>query len=179
MYVAPNNETMQFTATHIAYFHVCHRKLWLFANGITMEQTSDTVAEGKLIGETTYSDRAQRFTEIEIDGVKIDFYDARNKVIHEVKKSSAVELAHIAQLQYYLYKLRQKGIDDATGIIEYPRLKQREAVAALTESDIKTIALWESDVQSIVAAAECPPVIRAKICRKCSYHDFCYASESQ
>lgn len=93
------------TATHIAYLHTCHRKLWLFANGINMEHTSEIVAEGKLIGETTYTDRAQKFTEIEIDGVKIDFYDARNKMVHEVKKSASVEQAHIAQVQYYLYKL--------------------------------------------------------------------------
>lgn len=25
---------MHLTATHINYFHICHRKLWLFANGI-------------------------------------------------------------------------------------------------------------------------------------------------
>ncbi|MDZ4711764.1 MAG: Dna2/Cas4 domain-containing protein, partial [bacterium] len=27
---------MQITGTHIAYLHICHRKLWLFANGISM-----------------------------------------------------------------------------------------------------------------------------------------------
>ena len=40
------------TATHINYYHVCHRKLWLFSNGIQMEHTSETVQEGKLIGAT-------------------------------------------------------------------------------------------------------------------------------
>lgn len=169
---------MTLTGTHIAYLHVCHRKLWLFSNGINMENTSDLVSEGRLIGETTYLDRAKKFTQVEIDGIKIDFYDARNKVVHEVKKSSSIEQAHVAQVQYYLYKLRQSGIDDATGIIEYPRLKQRKPVAALTPSDVEAIRQWEKDVHGIVAAAECPPVIRAKICRRCSYHDFCYATES-
>jgi CRISPR/Cas system-associated exonuclease Cas4 (RecB family) len=37
---------MQIIATHINYYHVCRRKLWLFANGINMEQTSDIVADG-------------------------------------------------------------------------------------------------------------------------------------
>ncbi|MHB1179040.1 MAG: Dna2/Cas4 domain-containing protein [Daejeonella sp.] len=76
---------MLLTATDINYYHVCHRKLWLFANGIRMEHTSDVVAEGKLIGETTYPERAEKYTEIEVDGIKIDFYDAKNKVVHEVK----------------------------------------------------------------------------------------------
>ena len=30
---------MNLTATHINYFHICHRKLWLFANGINMWHT--------------------------------------------------------------------------------------------------------------------------------------------
>jgi CRISPR-associated exonuclease Cas4 len=168
---------MLITGTHVAYFHTCHRKLWLFANGINMEHTSEIVAEGKLIGETTYADRAQKFTEIEIDGVKIDFYDAKNKIVHEVKKSASVERAHIAQLQYYLYKLQQKGIAGATGVIEYPKLRQREKVPSLSEDDTKMITRWEADAKDIIASPLCPAVIRAKICKKCSYCDFCYASE--
>lgn len=168
---------MTVTGTHIAYLHLCHRKLWLFANGINMEHTSDLVAEGKLIGETSYDDRAQKFTEIEIDGVKIDFYDARNRVVHEVKKSSSVEKAHIAQVQFYLYKLSQKGVEGATGVIEYPKLKQREAVPALREEDLTRIAEWEKEVNSVVTAESCPAVIGAKICRRCSYYDFCYSGE--
>ncbi|HEX7016747.1 MAG TPA: CRISPR-associated protein Cas4 [Cyclobacteriaceae bacterium] len=169
---------MTITATHIAYLHVCHRKLWLFSNGINMESTSDLVSEGKLIGETTYTDRSRKFTQVELDGIKIDFYDARNKVVHEVKKSSSIERAHIAQVQYYLYKLQQRGIDNATGIIEYPRLKQREPVAALSLSDAEAISQWEEEAKAIASFPKCPPVIRAKICKTCSYHDFCYATES-
>lgn len=170
---------MQITGTHISYLHLCHRKLWLFANGINMEHTSDTVYEGKLIGETSYAERASKFTEVEIDGAKIDFYDAKNKVIHEVKKSSSVESAHIAQVQYYLYKLSQKGIEGATGIIEYPRLRQRETVPALTASDINTITRWEHEAGAVIKSASCPEVIRSKICKRCSYYDFCYSTESE
>ena len=31
------------TGTHFNYYHICRRKLWLFANGINMEHVSDTV----------------------------------------------------------------------------------------------------------------------------------------
>lgn len=168
---------MQINATLINLYHVCRRELWLHAHGIRMEHTSEIVAEGKLIGETTYTGRAQKFTEIEIDGVKIDFYDARNKVVHEVKKSASVEKAHIAQVQYYLYKLLQKGVDDVAGVIEYPKLKQREEVRPLTDSDVEMIRAWENDVHTIVSSPVCPDVIHAKICRQCSYCDFCYSSE--
>ena len=77
---------MNITATHINYYLVCKRKLWLFSNQIQMEHSSDLVAEGKLIGENTYNQRPEKYVEIEIDNIKIDFYDAKNKVIHELQK---------------------------------------------------------------------------------------------
>ncbi len=72
---------MQITGTHFNYYYVCHRKLWLFANGINMEHTSELVAEGKLIHENSYPFRSEKYTEIELDGIKIDYYDARNRII--------------------------------------------------------------------------------------------------
>jgi len=50
---------MNITATHINYYHICHRKLWLFSNGINMEHTSEMVADGKLLHETSYPQRAE------------------------------------------------------------------------------------------------------------------------
>jgi hypothetical protein len=49
-----NIQPMNLTGTHINYYRLCKRKLWFFANGINMEQTSDLVADGKLIEEGTY-----------------------------------------------------------------------------------------------------------------------------
>jgi len=42
------------TGMEFNYFHICHRKLWLFSHGIQMEQTSDNVLLGKLIDEHSY-----------------------------------------------------------------------------------------------------------------------------
>lgn len=167
---------MNLTATHINYYHVCFRKLWLFSNGIKMEHTSELVAEGKLIGETSYSDRSRKYTEVEMDGIKIDFYDAKNKVVHEVKKSNSVERAHIAQVKYYIYKLQQHGVMDVKGVIEYPKLRQREGVT-LNESDIIEINKWEDEIEKLVSSDECPKVINSKICKNCSYYEFCYVNE--
>lgn len=168
---------MSTTATLVSYLHTCHRKLWLHANEIRMEHTSDLVAEGKLIGDTTYERRSDKYTQIELDGIKIDFYDPKNKVVHETKRGRAIEAAHRAQVQYYLYKLRQQGVTDATGLIEYPDLKKTESVAALTEADLQKISAWETEIERIIQQPECPPVIRSAICKSCSYCDFCYAAE--
>ncbi|MEG1820882.1 MAG: Dna2/Cas4 domain-containing protein [Malacoplasma sp.] len=90
------------TGTHFNYYQICKRKLWLYANGVNMEHTSDLVYDGKLIHEESYPQRSERYEEIELDGIKVDFYDAKNKVIHEIKKSNKVETAHELQLKYYL-----------------------------------------------------------------------------
>lgn len=167
---------MVLTATHINYYFICHRKLWLFANGITMEHTSGTVAEGKLIGETTYPQRAEKYTEIEIGGSKIDFYDAKNKVIHEIKKSDSIEKAHEWQVKYYISLLQQNGIENVTGIIEYPKLKHTSKVE-LSKDDGMYLKEVKQHIERMVAGENCPPRINSKICKKCSYYDFCYVEE--
>jgi len=63
------------SGTLISYLHLCHRKLWLHANGIRMEHTSHAVAEGKLIGENTYNRRAKKWKELDLQNLKIDHYD--------------------------------------------------------------------------------------------------------
>lgn len=167
---------MEITATHINYYHICHRKLWLFANGIRMEHTSDTVAEGKLIGETTYPQRPVKYTEVEIGGSKIDFYDAKNKVIHEVKKSNSIEAAHEWQVKYYIWLLGQNGMEGVTGIIEYPKLRHTSTVELSIEDEAYLTTIVQR-IKNMVENETCPPRINSKICKSCSYYDFCYIEE--
>lgn len=163
-------------ATHINLYHVCNRELWLHANGIKMEQTSEIVSEGKLIGETSYAQRSEKFTELEIEGSKIDFYDARNKIVHEVKKSDSVEQAHKAQVKYYLYLLKKAGVEGASGIIEYPKLKKTEIVTWEAE-DENIVMGWIEEIKNIIDDDNCPSLLNKPICKKCSYYDFCYTQE--
>jgi len=167
---------MNLTATHINYCMVCKRKLWLFANGINMEHTSDTVAEGKLIHETSYPQRAERYTELTIDGSVIDFYDANKKIIHEVKKSNSVETAHVWQVKYYIWLLKKNGVDGVTGIIEYPKLRETTKVELIDE-DVEVLEKMVVEIEQIVASETCPPRIEAKICKSCSYYEFCFVEE--
>lgn len=164
------------SATQINYYHLCRRKLWLFSNGIQMEHTSDLVAEGKLIDETAYPQRAAKYSELEIGGSKIDYYDAANRVVHEVKKSNAREDAHLWQVRYYLYLLEQNGIKGATGILEYPRLRETTPVT-FSESDRKYLENTLSDISEIIQREQAPPKIEKKKCKNCSYFDFCWADE--
>lgn len=169
---------MQITGTHFNYFQVCQRKLWLFANGINMEHTSDLVYEGKLIHEESYPQRSERYEEIEIDGIKVDYYDAKRKVIHEIKKSDKVDQAHEWQLKYYLYVFERNGIEGVSGILEYPKLRKTSEVF-LSDVDRETIKETEQKIKEIIESEVCPPLEKKGICRKCSYYDFCYVGEEE
>jgi len=167
---------MHITGTHFNYYMICRRKLWLFANGMSMEHTSDLVYEGKLVHEDSYPQRSQKYTEIEMDGVKIDFFDAKNKVVHEVKKSDRYETAHEWQVKYYLYVLERNGINEATGILEYPRQRETKEVL-LSDVDREEIREMEKGISETIDSETCPEKLEPKRCRNCSYFDFCYASE--
>ena len=141
-----------------------------------MEHTSDTVYEGKLIGENTYPQRSEKYTEVAFDGVKIDFYDPKNRVVHEVKKSDKLAEAYRAQVKYYLWILEKNGIEGATGLIEYPKQRHTEGVE-LTDEDRTLIPKWIAEIGKIIENETCPKVINKPVCKNCSYYEFCYADE--
>lgn len=169
---------MNITGTHFNYYQVCKRKLWLFANGINMEHSSDLVYEGKLIHETSYPQRPERYEELEIGGCKIDFYDACNRVIHEIKKTDKVERAHEWQLKYYIHVLERNGVEGVSGVLEYPTLHQTKKVE-LSDSDRKQLEIIEADINKIIHSEQCPGVIHSRICKRCSYYDFCFVCERE
>ena len=175
--VIANLYKMNLTATHINLYHVCKRELWLHANEIRFEHTSDLVYDGKMIQETSYPQRPERYEELEIDGCKIDFYDTKNKIVHEIKRSDKVEIAHEWQVKYYIYVLERNGIEGVSGILEYPALRQTNKVE-LNETDKKYLQDIEQKITLLVNSDDCPPVINSKICKSCSYYEFCYVGEN-
>ncbi|MFI3263249.1 MAG: CRISPR-associated protein Cas4 [Rikenellaceae bacterium] len=166
---------MNITGTHINYFVICKRKLWLMSNGITMEHTSDLVHQGNVIHENSYLQRSDKYRELELDGIKIDFYDKTNRVIHEIKKSSKETNAHIWQLKYYIYILDKAGVEGVTGILEYPKERKREEVS-LSDLDKAKINTIIEEINKVVMG-NCPNVTGKAQCKKCSYYDFCYCVE--
>lgn len=169
---------MKITGTHFNYFQICKRKLWLFANGINLEYTSDLVYEGKLIHEDSYPQRTSKYEEIEMNGIKVDFYDAKNKEIHEIKKSNKVESAHEWQLKYYIYVFENNGIIGVSGVLEYPTLRKTKHVF-LSELDITAIEDMKYEINKIINSDECPSLQKKGICKNCSYYEFCYSREEE
>lgn len=158
------------TGTQIAYYFLCKRKLWLFTHHIDQEQTSDTVALGKFISESTYKREKH---EIQIDNIVLDFFDAQNKIIHEVKKSDKMEETHIWQVKYYISVLESKGIGGVKGVIDYPKLRKKIEVE-LTGNDRIELNNIETDIERITTLEKPPEVINKPFCKKCAYYDLCY-----
>ncbi len=166
---------MYISGTHINYHFVCHRKLWLFANNIQMEQTNDAVTEGKLIHENSYSQRSTKYEEIAIEGIKIDFFDPKKKIIHEIKKSSKLHEAHVWQVKYYIYVLEKNGISNVNGILEYPKERKTEEVT-LSTIDIERIKEIEAEITEIIHSETIPELEKKSRCKNCSYYDFCFVN---
>ena len=169
---------MNITGTHFNYYQLCRRKLWLFANGINMEQESDLVHEGKLVHDSSYPQRTTRYEEVEIDGIKVDYCDVKNKVIHEIKKSNKVEKAHEWQLKYYMYVFERHVISGVKGILEYPLLRKTQEVI-LTDIDREEIQTIAEEITNIISQEQCPSVTKKGICKNCSYFEFCYIDEME
>ncbi|MBQ5981470.1 MAG: CRISPR-associated protein Cas4 [Prevotella sp.] len=167
---------MTLTGTHFNYYQICRRKLWLFANGINMEHTNDMVYDGKLIHEGSYPQRSERYEEISIEGIKVDYFDTKRRVIHEIKRSDKMEKAHEWQVKYYIYVFERNGIEGCTGLLEYPTIRQTIPVV-LTDGDRDMIKEMEKEIKKIIESDDCPTIEKKRICKSCSYYDFCFTTE--
>lgn len=167
---------MTLTGTHFNYYQICRRKLWLFANGINMEHTNDMVYDGKLIHEGSYPQRSERYEEISIEGIKVDYFDTKRRVIHEIKRSDKMEKAHEWQVKYYIYVFERNGIEGCTGLLEYPTIRQTIPVV-LTDGDRDVIKEMEKEIKKIIESDDCPTIEKKRICKSCSYYDFCFTTE--
>ncbi len=166
------------SGTHITYYHLCHRKLWLHAHGMHMENikadANPYVEEGRFISDTAYARRPSRWHELDLGNVRIDHYDPRENLVREVKKSPKLEHAHIAQVRYYLYCMEQAGLRGASGLIEYPKHRKTTRVPALSDTVRSEIRGWEEEIRRIADLQVAPPVIMKGYCTSCAFRDFCY-----
>lgn len=165
-------EDERITGTQVAYYVVCKRKLWLFSHFIEMEEFSDYVLIGKIISEESF--KREKYREVDIGSLKIDYLKIGNEVIvNEVKKSKKLEESHIWQVKYYIYRLNSLGINCHRGIIHYPKLFKKIDVV-FEESDREKIEEGLGKIKEIIKLEKPPEVINKPYCRKCAYFELCY-----
>lgn len=162
-------EEINVSGIQVYYYYVCPKKLWYYTNGLSMEGDNENVMVGKKIDELTYNKRKKH---ILIDNtINIDFI-AEHNIIHEVKKSRAIEEASIAQLKYYLFYLKERGVDNLKGRIDYPLLKQSVNIE-LSSEDEQEMKCAVQEIKRIVSCTLPPKCTKQKICKKCAYYDLC------
>lgn len=166
-------ESADITGTMVAYYYICHRKLWLFTRGLNLENISGNVdvIKGKTLHEDRFSRESNR--DIGFDRFKMDFIKFGNKIyVHEIKKSRKFEDAHQWQLKYYIYQLQLKGVDCDTGVIHYPA-SMRKLEVVLTEGDKEQIKAAIDQIHTITRLATPPKSLNKRVCQRCAYFDFC------
>ena len=172
---ADSLEEQHITGTMVAYYFICKRKLWLFAKGLNMENVSDNtdVVKGKLLHETRF--KREQYREFAFDNMKIDFLVYGDQVyVHEIKKSKKFEEAHIWQLKFYIFNLRQKNVNCSGGVIHYPANMRKVEIDFEPEDDQKICEALE-EIGSLLKKDSLPPRTGKRVCKKGAYFDFCFA----
>lgn len=136
-----------------------------------MEQTSDTVLMGKIIDAGSY-ERKEKAIDID-ESIVIDWLDEKSGVIHEVKKSDSMEEAHRWQVLYYLWYLKQKGVEGLKGEIDYPKLKQKVTIELTPDDEHRMLGIHEA-IETVVNAEKPPDKNTKKFCKTCSYFELCW-----
>jgi len=156
---------------HIKYLLHCPRQLWLYMRGYRPEHSSDLVAFGEAVDETTYTRRR----DVDLGEAKIDWVTT-GAVIHETKSSRVPSPAHEAQVRHYCLILERRGVAVKGGIVHYPLT--RRTVTVEWTADARTLAgTTESQALSVIAAPAAPARLERRRCRGCAYTDYCWSEE--
>ena len=127
---------------------------------------------GRLIHENAY---LRERKEILFDNIKIDLIrkEKGSYIIAEVKKSSKYLLPSKMQLLFYLYKLKNRGIN-LKGEWLVPREKKRERVELTLEKE-EEIKNTIKEIRNIIKEDTPPLPVKIPFCRGCAYNEFCWA----
>ncbi len=154
--------SLQPTSEEIAYYYICHTKLWYYHHRICLEHSHENVKTGKTIHESSFK-RKQH--EVMIGDIPVDML---GEELHEIKKRKSMRRAALMQAKYMLMiSGKQKAV------IHYYQDKKTETIT-LTREDRKELEEALKKIVRIVSR-ENPPAPRKKnYCRNCSYYEICF-----
>lgn len=162
------------TGTHIWYYFICKRELWLMMHNIVPDQEDENIDIGRFLHEY-YSKRGKE--EVDIGSGRIDRLKkvGNELIVQEIKKTSKFKESSYFQLLFYLDQLEKMGIQ-AKGELLFSEEKTKEAVV-LTEENRKQLYQAISEIQKVAKLSVPPPPKKIKFCRSCAYREYCWAGE--
>ena len=151
---------------------VCKRQAWLAYHAIQGDMDNDYLRQGTYLHEEAYKRQQSKNG---LEGKHLDTVQSKEGkvIIGEVKKSSrCIESARM-QLAYYLYQLKEEGIE-ATGVLQFPEEKRKEEVKLTGQMELELLQCLEQ-IETLVEK-ELPPKEKwIKCCEHCSYCESCWA----
>jgi CRISPR-associated exonuclease Cas4 len=142
------------------------------AHQIIPDQDHPYIEIGRLIDEESYDrDRKKiNFENVVLDLVRSSEGDI---IVGEVKKSSRAEEGARMQLAFYLYKLKQSGVN-ARGLLLFPEERKRVPVELTPELEHQLEEMFV-DIERIILREMPPPFKKIGYCKNCAYKEFCWS----
>lgn len=158
--------------SYVQAFLICPRQVWLMSRQVCPDEDHELLQIGRLIQSQSY---ARERKEVHIEHLALDLVRraGKNFVVAEVKKSSRAAEAARMQLAFYLYELKQMGLE-AEGELLFPEERTRQKVV-LDEALIEEVESLKRKIAILVGQPLPPPPERVKFCSKCAYAEFCWA----
>lgn len=164
------NSNIEINGTLIWYYYICKREVWLIGHGIEADQESDFLILGRHIHDFYYKREKK---EILIDNtIKIDLL-SRGKIIGEIKKSSKYLESAKMQLAFYIYYMKQKGIE-LEGELLIPEERKREKIY-LTDEIKQKLEIAIKDIEMILKEDKPPRAEKIPYCKNCAYKELCWS----
>ncbi len=158
--------------TLVWFYKICKREVWLMSKNILPDQMDENIDLGRFIHENSYQRKEK---EVLFGNVKFDvvFENEDKLVIGETKKTSKYENASKYQLAYYLFVLKDSGIN-AEGVLLYPEEKKRTKVILTKEleEELKDII---KEIEEIQEKNIPPELKKINFCKNCGYREYCYS----
>ncbi|GFN23388.1 CRISPR-associated protein Cas4 [Thermanaeromonas sp. C210] len=158
--------------SYVQAYLICPRQVWLMSRQICPDEDNVYLELGRLIGAQAYGRERK---EVRLEHLSIDLVRRgdRDFVVGEVKKSSRAREAARMQLAFYLYELREMGIE-AEGELLFPEERRRERLI-LDDSLARQVEELKVRVLALIYRDQPPPPEKIQFCGKCAYAEFCWA----
>jgi len=160
------------TGTLVQSYGICKRQTWLMAHQIIPDQEHPYIEIGRLLDQETYSRDKKKinFENVVLDIIRSDEGDI---VVGEVKKSSKAQESARLQLAFYLYKLKQSGVD-AKGLLLFPEERKRIPVELTPDLENELESIFKG-INAVVLRDTPPPPEKIGYCKNCGYREFCWS----
>lgn len=159
------------TGTLIWYYYICKREVWLMSHQIEPAQDHTNIEIGRVIQMDSYTREKK---EIKFDDMVIDVLSKRggDTIVAEIKKSSRYKRSSQMQLAFYLWKLKEKGLN-LKGELRFPIEKKKIGVQLTPDIEQELDNIYK-EISKICDKEKPPELEKTIYCRNCGYYELCW-----